>query len=177
MMFKKEAAKLRKINFLHGCQGNSYICCLVMRSSIKITFLVAIVGLTSCFDQPDCISPTTDFVNVLFYKAENNERDTLLINSLTAIGSDSVLVTNDEVTGVDLPLLPSQRSVTFIFDSELGLDTLVLSYEPRSRLVSEECGIDIIFSELDYIRNDFDSISVVNNILIEDVNEDIRIFN
>jgi len=172
------AAKLRKINFLLGCQGNSYICCLWMKLTTKILLLAFAISLTSCLDDPDCISPTTDFATALFYKFESNERDTVEINSLTVLGqTDSILVSNQSVTGVILPLRQDTSAVTFIFDSELGLDTLVVTYEPRSRLVSEECGIDIILADLGYSLRTFDSVAVVNGTLIEDVDEDIRIFN
>lgn len=140
--------------------------------------LAIVLGLSSCLDDPDCISPTTDFATALFYKFESNERDTVQINSLRVLGvSDSILVTDLEVTGVILPLRQDTSSVTFVFDSELGLDTLVINYETRSRLISEECGIDIILAELNVGRSTFDSVSIENTTLIEDVNEDIRIFN
>ena len=150
-----------------------------MKSIAKIFLLVLTVGITSCLDDPDCISPTTDFANALFYKFESNERDTLLINTLTVVGNDSILVSNAEVTQVILPLNPDTTVVTFAFDSELGLDTLVITYEPRSRLVSEECGIDIIIADLAYNKSTFDSVSIANTagVLNEDTNEDIRIFN
>ncbi|MEL7003174.1 MAG: DUF6452 family protein [Bacteroidota bacterium] len=149
-----------------------------MKLTTKILLLGLVIGFTSCLDDPDCISPTTDFATALFYKSESNERDTLEINSLMVLGkTDSILVSNASATGVVLPLRQDTTAVTFIFDSELGLDTLVITYETRSRLVSEECGIDIIIADLGYSVNTFDSVAVVNSTLIEDINEDIRIFN
>ncbi len=171
------AAKLRKINFLLGCDSNSYICCLLMKSIHKILLLAVIIGLSSCLDDPDCISPTTDFANALFYKLENNERDTVFVDSLMVMGQDSLLLDSVSVTRITLPLSPTANETTFILASELGVDTLTVNYESRSRLVSEECGIDIILAELDFSLSTFDSVAVVNRTLIEDVNEDIRIFN
>lgn len=108
---------------------------------------------------------------------ENNSADTITVNALTVLGSDSTLVAEQDIVQVRLPLKPDQKQSTFIFDSELGIDTLILSYQTSARLVSEDCGIETVYANLDYIRNDFDSINVVNKVLIEDVTEDVKIYN
>ena len=149
---------------------------------MKKTFLrvavLFLIGLTSCLDDPDCITSTTDFVNIRFYQKENRETDTLAINSVTIPGVDSVLLSDPAFRGtLRVPLDPLSDSAIINFDTELGQDTLVLVYQTSTRLVSEDCGLEILFSDVNYSRNDFDSIAIVNNILIEEINEDIRIFN
>lgn len=139
--------------------------------------LLGAVLLNACLDEPDCISKTTNFVNLKFYNLENNTADTITVNALNVLGSDSTLVAEQDIVQVRLPLKPDQKQSTFIFDSELGIDTLILSYQASARLVSEDCGIETVYANLDYIRNDFDSINVVNKVLIEDVTEDVKIYN
>lgn len=142
-----------------------------------IILLAAAAMLTACLDEPDCIRKTTNFVNLKFYDLDNNQPDTITIAALSVVGSDSILVSGQNVVSLRLPLRPDQNSTTFIFDSELGEDTLVFTYKINARLVSEECGIETIYSNLAYAQNDFDSINVVNKILIEDITEDVKIYN
>ncbi len=147
----------------------------------RIIFLISFtigVGLLACQDDPDCVSITTDFANVRFYNFENGEIDTVDVNSITLEGSDSVLYADTTISNVmTIPLNPAQRTVQLAFDTEFGLDTVVLSYATRNRLISEDCGLEILFAELDYVRNDFDSINIVNQELVESFDENIRIFN
>ena len=146
---------------------------------IRTVFILIISGFVaqSCLTEADCVTTTRDFVTVNFYEFETNERDTLLVTSITAIGSDSLLADDELVRSIRLPLDPRRPSAAYIFDSELGIDTLVLSYDLGTRLISEECGLEFVFTGLDYTRNDFDSISIVNQVPIDGVDEDIRIFN
>lgn len=105
------------------------------------------------------------------------ERDTLLLSRLTALGSDSVLHDQDTVTSVQLPLDPQLGQATYYFESQYGRDTLVLSYKLGARLISENCGVEILYSQIDYISQTFDSLSVVNQVPIEDITEDIQVYN
>ncbi|MBL6444958.1 hypothetical protein JMN32_01465 [Fulvivirga sp. 29W222] len=148
-----------------------------MKIVIPILILSAAISLTSCLDDPDCNSKTTNFVNIKFYNSDNNEPDTLNINKVTTQGTDSVLFSEVEASYIKLPLRPDTVQTTFVFDSELGIDTLILKYNTNTRLVSEDCGIEMVFSDLDYVRSDFGSIKIVNKILVEQVTEDVKIFN
>lgn len=159
-------------------RSNDYICALQMKKIPLGLVFIFFVGLVSCLDDPDCVTSTTDFANLKFYKTEDGEQDIVDIESVRIVGSDSVLLSDTTLSGrVLVPVDPLGNSITISFDTEFGLDTLVLTYQTSTRLVSEDCGIEILFTDLNYSRNDFDSISIVNNILIEEIDEDIRIFN
>ena len=141
-------------------------------------FLVMAAMLMAACNEPDCESKTTNFVNIKFYKIENNELDTLTIASVTAIAADdTIFVENKDVTSVRLPLRPDTTATVFAFESNFGNDTLILTYRRKARLISENCGVEVIFSDLGYSRNDFDSIKVENQTLIEDITEDVKIYN
>ncbi|MEO1098304.1 MAG: DUF6452 family protein, partial [Bacteroidota bacterium] len=102
----------------------------------------------------------------------------VVVNSIKPIDSDSILVSETTIVGtIQLPLNANEASTAFVFETEFGRDTLVLSYKVSTRLISEDCGLEVLFTELESIRNDFDSIRIVNDILVEDINEDIRIYN
>ena len=81
------------------------------------------------------------------------------------------------VQSVQLPLDFRQPETIYAFTNNFGSDTLVLTYRLGSRLISEDCGLEFVFTDVDYARNDFDSISIINNVPIEGVAEDIRIYN
>ena len=125
------------------------------------------------------MSETTSTINLSFYKLELNQPDTIFVNKLSALGSDSVLLSNTaNVSRVQLPANPQTDSAVFIFNiREYGIDTLVLTYTNGSRLIAEDCPVELIFSDVNYSRNDFDSIRVVNKILLEAIDEDIRVYN
>ncbi|MEM9858063.1 MAG: DUF6452 family protein [Bacteroidota bacterium] len=144
-----------------------------------ILFLIVILCVVmACQDEADCISSTTDFVNLRFYKVEDNETATIEFFSLKPLASDSTLLSDTTINSViRLPLDLNATSTSFVFDTEFGRDTLILGYETSTRLISEECGIELLVFGLQSLRNDFDSIQVVNDILVEEINEDIRIYN
>ena len=145
----------------------------------QILFLVIVFSVLSqsCLDDPDCVTTTASAITINFYEKETGLRDTLVFRRVTAIGSDSVFADLDTLSSLRLPLDSRGPSVTYAFDTNLGLDTLVLSYDLGTRVISADCGIEFIFTGLDYLRNDFDSIRVVNRIPIEEINEDIQIYN
>ncbi len=145
------------------------------RSVILLLFLPFL--LAACLDEPDCVTTTSDFVNVRFYKVSTNEIDTLLLSRLTAMGSDSVLNDQDTVTSVRLPLNPQEGRATYYFESQYGMDTLVLIYNLGARLISEDCGVEILYSQIDYLSQSFDSVSVVNQVPSEEITEDIQVYN
>ena len=145
----------------------------------KILFFLAVsaIFIQSCLDDPDCVTTTTDFITVRCYESDTGLRDTLVFRTVRAIGSDSLLADQDTLSSIRLPLDPRGPSVTYAFDTNLGRDTLILVYDLGTRLISEDCGIEFIFTELDYLRNDFDSIRVINRVPIEEIDEDIQIYN
>jgi hypothetical protein len=146
---------------------------------IRILFILLTVALISqgCLTDPDCVTTTRNFVTVNFYSTETNERDTLFFTSVTTIGSDTLLASNQDVRSIQLPLDSRQPMTTYVFNSNLDSDTLVLIYNLGTRLISDDCGLEFVFTEVDYARNDFDSISIVNNVPLEGIAEDIRIYN
>jgi len=130
-------------------------------------------------EEPDCVSDLDDVIHLTFFRLEENERDTVFVTRLTTLGSDSILLNNQpDITEVDIPANPNTTAITLFFNTrEYGLDTLVLTYQNGSRLISEDCGFELIYSQLNYDRSDFDSIAVRNNILAEPIDENIRVYN
>lgn len=148
----------------------------------KIGHIIAFLTCSALFfacEEPDCVSELDDTIHLTFFKLNQNERDTVFVTSLATLGRDSLLLENQpNITEVDIPANPDTSAITLIFDvREYGVDTLTLTYQNGARLISEDCGFELIYSELSYSRNDFDSISVRNNILAEAIDENIRVYN
>ena len=148
-----------------------------MKNTVIGLFFAGCLSLLSCLDDPDCVRSTTDFVNLKFYQSEGGGQDTVDIVQVSVLGSDSVLLVDTTFfSTVFLPVNVLTDSVAYVFETEFGTDTLTLTYNSSSRLISEDCGVEVLFSNLEEARNDFDSLVIVNNILIEAIDEDIRIF-
>lgn len=146
-----------------------------MKIKALILFLICSFSLSACLDQPDCVSKTTDFVNAKFYESESNEENALFVSEIQLMDTDTSFTINAEVTAVQLPLNPHTRSSRFLFNTELGVDTVELSYEMNASLISEDCGIELIYTLLED-GHGFDSVRVVNKILVEEITEDVKIF-
>ncbi|MEQ8474743.1 DUF6452 family protein [Fulvivirga sp.] len=153
-----------------------------MRKLAGIMFL-AYLFLVGC-NEPDCIRLASTTMGIGFYDINTGDALAIRVNRLQVVGSDSVLMENVTSTrSVLLPLNPSDTSVTAVFDTEFGIDTLILSYNTVTRLISEECGAEIMIENLRRARNDFDSIRFVNRSLqitlgeSNIVTENVQIFN
>lgn len=162
---------------LLGWSGNTYICGLQMKNTLIYILFLSML-LVAC-DEPDCVSELDSTIQISLYKFLENEPDTVFMSQLRVLGEDSILITNRaNVSRVTIPANPGADSVTCIFTTlEYGVDTLVITYTNGARLISEDCGYELIFSNLGYSRNDFDSLRVINPILFEASNEDIRVYN
>ena len=119
-----------------------------------------------------------------FYDITTGDASAIRVNLLQIVGSDSILVQDVAAAkSVLLPLNPSDTSITAVFDTEFGIDTLILSYTTVTRLISEECGAEISIGNLRKVRNDFDSIRFENRSLqvtlgeANTITENVKIFN
>lgn len=148
-----------------------------MRTSIKLLCFISLLWATSCLDDPDCVTTTPSTIRANFYNGRTGDPDTVQVNSIRVSGSDSLLVSGDTlITGLTLPLNPSGPESVFSFDTDLGIDTLVIVYHLGTRFISPDCGVEFIYTDLDYSRVDFDSVQVINPVPIEN-SEDVKIFN
>ncbi len=134
--------------------------------------------------EPDCVSTAGELVKLGFYSYPKDSARKFRINSLELKGSDSLLVEEStNLSSVSLPLNPSDTSITAYFDTEFGTDTVQIGYDVVSRIITENCGVEILYTNIRTLQNTFDSIRVVNsNVLINFktpgvINENIRIYN
>lgn len=154
-----------------------------MKKVIKFLLLTIIAFLAGC-DEPDCIRTGGVRIGLGFYDLQEGGSALIRINSLQVLGSDSILFDGvPDVSTLILPINPMSDTITVFFDTELGSDTLIIGYQKTVRLISEDCGTEVIYNGINIIRSDFDSIRVINssaqiNFLEPNtVNENIQVFN
>ncbi len=143
-----------------------------MRHFLLVSVLLV---MASCFNKGDCLKTNTDKVRIVFKSKADGKNLSLRLNSVTAQGFPTVLISNQDVAGVfDLRIDPNQTFTNFIFDYKVGdvsdQDTLKLTYRPLARVPASDCGAFLYFTDLNYTKTGFDSIRIVNAQLLSDVN-------
>lgn len=146
-------------------------------------YFFLILSTLSC-TEPDCIDLGGELIGVSFRDEETGQAEPIRINFLQAEGSlDTLVFEIENVSNLALPINPGLDELTLFFDTELGNDTLVIGYNRTARLISEECGTEIIYKNIQVLRSDFDSVRVINSQVIlnfQDLDatiENIQIFN
>lgn len=150
---------------------------------IAIILCLACLFTIGC-DDPDCIRLSSTTMGIGFYDITTGDVAAIRVNRLSVVGYDSILMSDVTSTNsVLLPLNPNDTTITAVFDTEFGIDTLIINYNTVTRLISEECGAEIMIEKLRKGRNDFDSIRFVNRSLqvtlgeSNTVTENVKIFN
>ena len=150
----------------------------------EMLHIVVALSLLAACGEPDCVDKTGEYVGIAFYDLEDNVAASIRVNLLQVAGSTDTLVYQlEDVAGVLLPINPTSDEITAYFDTEYGNDTLTIQYNTVSRLISEDCGFEVIYNDLTIIRNDFDTATVrnstvqVNFLNPTTFNENIRVYN
>ncbi len=82
---------------------------------------------------------------------------------------------NDTTSYIRLPMAPDRDTTVLRFVTDLGIDTVALSYTTRLTVVSPECGALRNFNDLRVINTSFDSIRVINPLLRSNVRTHVEI--
>ena len=129
----------------------------------KFNFLLIIIPflqLISCA-EPDCIYNGGEEIGIGFYDLETGAKNSIRINSL--ILNDSVIGKDiQSIQIIQVPINPAESSIELYFDTEFGNDTLLINYRGAARLISEDCGSEVVFKDINIGKSDFDSIRVIN---------------
>lgn len=159
-----------------------YICSEFVRNRRltrqNIILLILAGLLSSCFDDGDCITTTTDVLHINFKKYTTSEVDTVEIIGITITGTDSVFYPAVDASSITLPLDPNASSLTINFDFELVDRELILDYNTTPRLISPDCGVELSFTNISVDENnyDFDSVAVRFTFLDEQITPNIVIY-
>jgi len=148
-----------------------------LRSVFIFIFVsVGIVWMTSGCENTDCITFSRNFVIVDFLDSTNVRKDTTF-SYITAAGSNLIFYSDTTLYKYALPIDTDKDETTFLFQSLNGeMDTLQVGYQRRQRLISEDCGFELQFRQLEIIHSSFPGAVSLGNDLNILYDTDIRIY-
>ena len=149
----------------------------------KLAILAAFMGFVACSPDEICFTDHDTQVKINFKKEIYSgtdsaffENDTLIFIRITALDTDSIFVESDTLSRVVLPVNTGVNITTFIFDSDQGSDTLELRYQRQQRLISVDCGPEQVIDNLEAGAFTFDSLKIMNPILLVQENTNVEVY-
>lgn len=145
---------------------------------MKIFWVMLIIfSIAGCSEVVDCRRETKTTARISFFKKADGTSLEIAFDTITAIGSDSIFFSSKDTLSIyDLPLDPNVISTTFIFIKASVTDTLNLGYENQFVIIDEDCPPEIAFNNLEILNTSFDSLKIVENRLLIEVENNIKIF-
>lgn len=146
-----------------------------MKQLIKIVLwsamLCPVIGfMASCSEEADCSMTARPMMNCNIYTLDRDGyvvRDTLDTLTITAWGTDSVIVNNqEEVRELTLPLRYTADSTVLVFHyTGDALDTVTIRHTNTPYFLSMDCGYQMqqSISSVGYTRHRLDSIHITQN--------------
>lgn len=131
---------------------------------------IVLIGATACSEGSDCYSENTSIISMNFFKRNTldpdttfYERDTLIVSRVYAIDNqDSLIMENDTIFGtLVLPVNPQNNTTAY----RIGRHNLTVRYDIQQRIMSPDCGVEQIFSNLDTVTYSFDSLVIKSRTL------------
>lgn len=135
-----------------------------------LVFLIGFLGLLSCADESDCFSENLAAITIEFYGLNTLDPDTSFYEADTLIFSsrrnvyivgnrDTLIMENDTIFGkISFPVDPRTDTTAYV----IGRDSLFIRYDIRQRVLSPDCGIEQVYSNLDTLFTTYDSVVVEN---------------
>jgi hypothetical protein len=149
-----------------------------MRNRIRGVFgiFVLVATLMGCGDEATCITDTTSLVKINFVDSLGTSKD-INLNRVTTITDPDIYpqYDGDTLSSLVLAMNPARQNTTVIFETTTGNDTVDLSYKVTAIFISDECGIDLAFSDLDTLSTTFDQLEIIESIFHENITVNIEI--
>ncbi|MGB3464203.1 MAG: DUF6452 family protein, partial [Cyclobacteriaceae bacterium] len=142
-------------------------------------YLTILLGFTHCNEIRDCqlADETDSAVFALFDLDTTSVAKTLEFSEITIKDLEIPILNFDTTLSTfALPIDNYDTTVTYYFNSELGRDTLVLDYVSQYYIYYEECDPAQRFFGLEIRSHTFDSVSIVNRELNNDIIRNIEVF-
>lgn len=137
---------------------------------LGIALLPAAGAFTSCSEEADCTMAARAMLNCNLFTIDTETqqvlKDTLASLTVTALGTDSVIINNQtEVKDLTLPLRYTADSTVLVFHyPEDGKDTVILRHTNTPYFLSMDCGYQMkqSLTGCTYTRHVLDSIYISN---------------
>lgn len=147
-----------------------------MKSLVRLIILGAILCpiisiVVSCSEEADCSMTARAMVQCYLYRIDPAtnyvENDTLDSLTVTAFGTDSIIINNQKrVHDISLPLRYTADSTKLVFRySRNTVDTVVIYHSNTPYFLSMDCGYQMkqAITSISYTHHALDSIDRVNN--------------
>ncbi|AVM51912.1 hypothetical protein JN06_00995 [Bacteroides zoogleoformans] len=130
-----------------------------------------LTAVLACSEEADCSMTARGMVKCYLYKmdkaAQTAQNDTLDSLTVTAYGTDSIIINNQKnVHEISLPLRYTADSTKLIFKySKIKRDTVVIRHTNTPYFLSMDCGYQMkqAITKVRYTRTSLDSISIANH--------------
>lgn len=142
-----------------------------------VVILMAVLLGYSCSNIPDCRNEISlNELIVKFYDASDLTSTAIKFDSIKAANSDSIFYLGDSLSTYQLILDPSLNEATFLFYQGSNAKSLAVSYARNISIISEDCGPEILFSDILLETTSFDSAALTNDFLDQTISENIEIY-
>ncbi len=147
-----------------------------MKSLPYFLLLLLIAGCSSS----DCTLSNRSYVYMLFYDEDNAAMTLTNTITVTAAGTDSILVNSESsATQLELPLSYTNETDTFVMQyTSIMLDSIFVRHTNIPHFLSMDCGLGMYY-HLDSVwstHNAIDSIKIINPDIDYDEAEHIKIW-
>lgn len=122
--------------------------------------------LAACDPDEACVSASTNDIRLGFYVTDEKgvpKAGPFTFSSVEVLRSDHTYFEFKPAgaASISLALDPAADTTTFIFKHGENTDSLLISYNRDFRVISPECGVEIIFNRLQLASHSFDSVQLV----------------
>jgi hypothetical protein len=162
---------------------------VISRSKKYIFFSLILIGAVFACKTEDCLSTHNNYLLVGFIKSDTLENGNIayspldtMFYSVAAVGNDSVFYDpGDKASTFKLPVNPAADFTSFRFEmiDSIAYDSLTMqkiyyadpnpqilsvSYHRSERVITEDCGIEITFTQIKIEESTFQD-TLINNSL------------
>lgn len=128
-------------------------------------------------ETTDCITYSSRFVSVQFLDSTTSNPKAIEFSLITAIDSEVTYYSDTLLSQYYLPVNTDLEHTTFLFlNLDNSIDTLSLIYDKKERLISEVCGFDLLFSNIEIENTTFNEAESLGNDLSRLNEENIKIY-
>ena len=141
---------------------------------IAIIFLMALF-FSSC-DDSICPGLYSNLMNVSFYDKQTRALKAIKVDTLTAVGTDTIFYAMDSANSFLLPVNMYDDSTVYLFINNGIADTLVVSYQRNLSMINRKCGYLEKFEKVNAPYSTFPEVISGNNTLTLSNDISIKIY-
>ncbi|MDZ4716246.1 MAG: DUF6452 family protein [Cytophagales bacterium] len=130
---------------------------------------------SACLDDPDCVSNSTNIMRISLKRLDVDSARTVKFFWISASGTDSVFHQGDSVSVLRLPVNTGATATTYKFYYETKIDSLVVGYRRKTKVVSPECGAFPQYENLAVLSTSFVEVKVITTQLAIGVSKNLEI--